>query len=106
MLVAARSSHDLAPCFRSISPAMRLISASNHFSLVVSATDIASPMQRRASTNFPSWALAKAKCDNHAVVHAVAPVDRYPFNPALIASTAAEALPVRANTDPRSLVAS
>ena len=41
---------------RAISPAMRLISASNHLSFVVSAAVIASPIQRQASSSFPSSA--------------------------------------------------
>src|SRR5208282_6889560 len=83
MLIAARNSQDFACCARAtasarskyasaftasgsgdisaISPAMRWISASNHVSLVVSIVVIASPMQRQASSNWPSsaWALAK-----------------------------------------------
>src|SRR5271166_96763 len=83
MLIAARSSQDFACCSRAtasarskyasalaasgsgassaISPAMRWTSASHHVSLVVSTAVIASPMQRQASSNWPSsaWALAK-----------------------------------------------
>ena len=75
MLIAARSSQDFACCLRAtasarskyasafaafssgdsstISPAMRWMSASHHFSLVVSTAVIASPMQRQASSNWP-----------------------------------------------------
>src|ERR1700738_5353669 len=75
MLIAARSSQDLACCARAtpsarskyasafaasglgdssaISPAVRWISASHNFSLAVSTAVIASPMQRQASSRFP-----------------------------------------------------
>ena len=46
----------LAATCSAISPAMRLTSASHHLSLVVSTAVIASPMQRQASSNWPSSA--------------------------------------------------
>ena len=88
MLIAARSSQDFAFCSRAMArarskcasafaasgsgnmsailPAVRWISASHHFSLVVSIAVIASPMQRHASSNCPSsaWALAKYDKNN------------------------------------------
>src|ERR1700676_2580154 len=85
MLVAARSSHDLAFCTRAIasarskytsalaasgsgiirviSPAVLWISASDQHSPVVSAAFIASPIQFQASSNFPSTAYALATSD-------------------------------------------
>src|SRR6476646_1612721 len=123
MLIAARSSHDFACCSRATesarskyacafvascsgdlsenSPARRLASASNHLSLVVSIAVIASPMQRQASSSWPSWAWAAAKCDSHDGKDHVAPVDRHAAIPELIAWTASEALPVRAKRRPR-----
>jgi signal transduction histidine kinase len=89
MLVAARSSQDFACWERAterarskcasafatsgagdisaISPAVRWISASQHFSLVVFAAVIASPTQRQASSNCPSSAWARADCANSRV---------------------------------------
>ena len=85
MLIAERSSQDFAfwaratPNARSkyacplaisglraiseISPAMRLASASNHVSLLVSTAVSASPMQRQASWNWPRSACALAEYD-------------------------------------------
>src|SRR5271166_5159501 len=118
MLVAARSSQDFACCARAtasarskyasafaacasddlstISPATRLTSASNHVSLVVSTAVIASPMQRQASSNWPSSAWALAKCDNHNGIHCVDPVDRHAVIAEFITLTALEALPITA----------
>jgi hypothetical protein len=93
MLIAARSSQDFDYCLRAtasarskyaspfaafgsgdssaISPAMRWTSASGHLSLVFSIAVIASPMQRRASSNWPSSAWALAKYDKYNGVHNV-----------------------------------
>ena len=46
-----------------------IISASNHVSLVVSTAVIASPMQRQASSNWPSSAYALAKYDTCKGIH-------------------------------------
>jgi hypothetical protein len=67
-----------------ISPLMRLISASYHRSFVVSTAVIASPIQRHASSNWPSFAWALAKCDNHNGIHIVVPVDRIAVTPEVI----------------------
>ena len=50
------SPHPAPATCSAISPAMRWISASHHLSLVVSTAVIASPMQRQASSNWPSSA--------------------------------------------------
>ena len=80
-----------------ISPAKRLTSASDHLSLVVSTAVIASPMQRQASSNWPSSAWALAKYDSHTSSHAVDPCDGYAVIANVILRTASEALPVRTN---------
>src|SRR5208282_5769822 len=99
MLIAARSSQDLACCWRAIasarvkyssafatsgsadfsaiSPATRWTSASHRLSLVASIVDIASPMQRQASSNRASSAYALVKHDSHHGTKTVAPVDRH-----------------------------
>src|SRR6516164_4656427 len=99
MLVAARNSQDFACCaratvsarskyapacdelscgnFSAISPFMRLISASYHRSLVVSTAVIASPMQRQASSSWPSSAWALDKCAKKNGKYTLDPVDRY-----------------------------
>ena len=84
-----------------ISPAMRLTSASNHLSLVVSIMLIASSMHRQASSSWPSSAWASAKYDNHDGNRYVAPVDRHAVIPEVIIWTASEALPVRLRSQPR-----
>src|SRR6516162_2645656 len=126
MLIAARSSQDLACCSRAtasaraksasafarsgsgdssaISPPMRLTSASHHLSLAVSTAAIASPMQRQASSNWPISALALVIYDNHNGIHIVVPVDCIAVTPEVIVSTASEALPVRANKQPRCII--
>src|SRR4029077_8995768 len=88
-LFAASGSGD----FSAISPAMRLVSASNHLSLVVSIVLIASPMQRQASSIWPRLAWAIAKYDNHRGIHAVTPVGRTAVIPDVSFWTASEASP-------------
>src|ERR1700758_5771345 len=122
MLVAARSSQDLACCARetesacskyssafvasgsgnnsAISPAMRLISASNQLSLVVSILVIASRMQDSASSKLSSSARAPARYDKQNGSSAVAAVDRRAMIPEVITWTASETFPVRAKTQP------
>src|SRR5208282_670902 len=123
MLIAARNSQDFACCaratasarskyasafapsgpgdFSAISPAMRWMPASHHVSLVVSTAVIASPMQRQASSNWPSSAYALAKYDKFNDTYTVDPVDRHAAIPEVIMSIASEALPVRAKCQPR-----
>src|SRR5262249_42038414 len=106
MLIAARNSQDFACCAlatasarskyssalaasgssesSAIFPAMRLTSASHHFSLAVSTAAIASPMQRLASSNSPISALAFATYDDHNGIHIVVPVDRIAVRPQVI----------------------
>ena len=69
-------------------------------SLVVSTAVIASPMQRQASSNWPSSAWALAKNDKNSGIKDVDPVDRHAVIPEVIIWIASEALPVRANTQP------
>jgi hypothetical protein len=117
MLIAARSSKDFACCARAtacarskyasafpasgsgdvsaISPAVRWISASHHRSFVVSASVIASPMQRHASLSWPSSTWALAKCDRYSVATGGDPDERNSLIPEM---TAAEALPVKTDT--------
>src|SRR5262249_33278040 len=127
MLIAARSSKDFACClratasacskyapacdepsrgnFNAISPFMRLISASHHRSLVVSTSVIASPMQRQASSNWPSSAWALDKCAKRNGKYTLEPVNRYVVIPEVIIWIASEALPAHddqagRNSDP------
>src|SRR5262249_36352598 len=79
--------------FSAISPFMRLISASYHRSLVVSTAVIASPMQRQASSNWPSSAWALDKCAKKNGKYTLELVDRYVVIPELIIWIASEALP-------------
>src|SRR5262249_47483527 len=126
MLVAARNSHDLACCaratasarskyasardepsfgnFSAISPFMRLISASNHPSFVVSPAVIASQIQRQASSNWPSSAWGQDKCDQKNGKYALDPGDRYVVIPEAIIWNASEALPDNASTQPFSII--
>src|SRR5262249_26173241 len=87
-----------------ISPFMRLISASHHRSLVVSTSVIASPMQRQASSNWPSSAWALDKCAKRNGKYTLEPVNRYVVIPEVIIWIAFEALPDSANTQPCSIV--
>src|SRR5271170_304853 len=122
MLIAARSSQDLACCWRAIvracskkafaltrfgcgdinaiSPAVLWTSASHHLSLVASITVIASVIVRRASSKRPRSAYAYAKYERYGGNHVVAPVDRHAIMPAVIVCTASSTLPVSANTQP------
>src|SRR6516162_8585371 len=115
MLIAARNSQDFACCvratlsarskyapacdepscgnFSAISPVMRLTSASYHRSFVVSTAAIASPMQRQASSNWPSSAWAVDKCDKKHGKYTLDPVERYVAIPEVIISIASETLP-------------
>ena len=123
MLMAARNSQDLACCwardrecalevafrFRRI----RLRRLERDFSR--NAIDLGlepfflgcfhrvmpSPMQRQASSSWPSSPWAAAKFDNHDGKYIVAPVDRHVAIPVAIISTAFEALPVRPSSQPR-----
>ena len=79
---------------------MRLTSASHRLSLVVSTVDIASPMQRQASSYLPSSAYALAKHDNHHGIKTVAPVDRHAVIPEVIVWTASAAWLVSASREP------
>src|SRR6516162_7722275 len=83
---------------------MRLISASYHRSFVVSTAIIASPMQRQASSNWPSSAWALDKCDKKNGKYTLDPVDRYVVIPKAINWIASDALPESANTQPFSIV--
>src|SRR3974377_222805 len=118
MLIVARNSQDFSCCPRAtasarskyasafaasgsgdisaISPAVRWMSASHHFSLVVSTAVIASPMQRQASSNWPSSAWASDKCDKKNGKYTLDPVDRYVVIPEVIIWIASKALPDRA----------
>src|SRR6516165_5276096 len=118
----ARSSQDLACCamatararsksvsafaasgsgnINAISPAVRWISASYHFSWVDTAAVMASPRQRQAQSNCPSSAWALAKHDRYHGIHNVAPVDRHAVIPELSIWTAFEASPVRVDSQP------
>src|SRR5271170_3506774 len=106
MLIAARSSKDFACCLlaiasarskyasafaaskardsSTISPAIRWISASHQISLDALDAAIASPIQRLASSNWPSLAWTLAKNDMCNGVQHVAPVDRHAVTPAVI----------------------
>src|SRR6185503_10417266 len=123
MLIAARSSKDLACCvcatvsarskystafarfgyrdLSEISPATRLTSLSHHLSLAVSTAVIASPMQRHASSDWPSAKWALARYVNNSGIHIVDPVDRNAASPVVIAGIASEALPVTVKRQPR-----
>ena len=123
MLIAARSSQDFACCWRAtesarskyasafavsgrgdlsaISPAMRLTSASNHLSPVVSIAVIASPMHRQASSNRPRSAYALAKDNNRIGPLTIVPRDRKSVRAEEIIWTASEALRVRPKSRPR-----
>src|SRR5262245_16566651 len=85
-------------------PLCDLISASYHRSLVVSTAVIASPMQRQASSNWPSSAWALDKCAKKNGKYTLELVDRYVVIPELIIWIASEALPDSANTQPCSIV--
>src|SRR6185437_9204021 len=120
MLIAARNSKDFACCLRAIasarskyvsafavsdvsdlstiSPASRLVSASHHFSLVVSIAAIASSTQRNASSNWPTSAWLLARYDKNDGANTVYPVDRHAAIPAVIMWIASDVLPVRART--------
>src|SRR5262249_19985598 len=126
MLIAARNSQDFACCALAtasarwkcssalaasgssessvILPAMRLTSASHHLSLAVSPAAKASPMQPLAVSNCPISEFALARYDNHNGIHIVVPVDRIAVTPEVIVSTASEALPVRADKQPRCII--
>src|SRR5262245_2845616 len=126
MLIAARNSQDFACCtratasarskffsacdepsfgnFSAISPLMRLISASNHRSFVVSTAVVASQMQRQASSNWPSSAWAQDKCDQKNGKYTLDPVDRYVVIAGAIISIASAALPDNASTQPFSII--
>src|SRR6516165_9861271 len=83
---------------------MRLISASYHLSLVVFTAVSASPMQRQASSNWPSSAWALDKCDKQNGKYTLDPVDRYVVIPEVISWIASGALPDSPNTQPFSIV--
>src|SRR3954453_16440086 len=83
---------------------MRLTSASHHLSLAVSTAAIASPMQRQASSNWPSPAWALDKCDKKNGKYTLDPVDWYVVIPEVIIWIASEALPDSANTQPFCIV--
>jgi hypothetical protein len=71
-----------------ISPAMRLASASNHVSLVVSIVSMASPMLRQASSNWPSSAYALPRYDECNGIQNAVPADRNAAMPEVILWTA------------------
>src|SRR6476619_5650159 len=127
MLIAARSSQDLACCSRAtararskyasaftasrsgeirvISPAIRDMSASHHLSFVVFTAWMASLIQREASWKSPSSACARANWDTKKGVQIFAPVDRHAAMPEDNVETPFETLPVSVHKQPWFIIA-
>jgi hypothetical protein len=122
MLIAPRSSQDLACCLRatviarskcasafaasgfgiisSISPAVRWTSDSVQRSLVTSTIAIASRMQLQAAPNCPSFAAALARFDRLHERNNFDPDDRYALIVSAISGSAFENPPVRERSTP------
>src|SRR5215831_12673307 len=79
---------------------MRWTSASHQLSFVVSTAVIASPMQRHASSNWPSSEYAQDRMDKYHGRKCLAPVDRCASIPMVSICTPYDGLPVKADRQP------